>query len=136
MAAVDPGGLDEWEKQVDALIDFVPSIVGPFVIAGDLNTTTFRPKAQELLATGLVDAHEALGEGMSASFKLSADGALAIPGAVVRLDHAFLSDDVRAVQADDLASEGSDHLPFMVTLAVRPGSASRTGGDQATGTRF
>jgi endonuclease/exonuclease/phosphatase (EEP) superfamily protein YafD len=118
-AAVDPGGFDEWEEQFDELIRFVPSLVGPFVIAGDLNTTTYRPKVRELLATGLIDAHESLGHGLSPSFKLAADGVLAT-APVVRLDHVFLSHDVRAVNAEDLASEGSDHLPFVVTLAVRP----------------
>ena len=119
-AAVDPGGFEEWDQQLDALIRHVPSLRGPFVVAGDLNTTTYRPKVRELLATGLVDAHESLGQGLSSSFKLSADGVLAVPGAVVRLDHVFLSDDVRAVSAEDLPSEGSDHVPFVVTLAVRP----------------
>jgi endonuclease/exonuclease/phosphatase (EEP) superfamily protein YafD len=121
-AAVDPGGFEEWEQQLDELIRLVPSLVGPFVVAGDLNTTTYRPKVQELLATGLVDAHESLGQGLSSSFKLSADGVLAVPGAVVRLDHVFLSHDVRAISAEDLPSEGSDHVPFVVTLAVRPAS--------------
>jgi endonuclease/exonuclease/phosphatase (EEP) superfamily protein YafD len=107
---------------MDALIAHVPTVQGPHVVAGDLNTTTFRPKVQELLDTGLVDAHESLGEGLSASFKLAADGVLAAPGAVVRLDHALLSENVRAISADDLPSEGSDHVPFAVTLAVRPGA--------------
>jgi endonuclease/exonuclease/phosphatase (EEP) superfamily protein YafD len=135
MAAVDPGGFDEWERQIDALIAYLPSVATPFVVAGDLNTTTYRPKVRELLATGLVDAHESLGQGLSASFKLSADGALAAPGAVVRLDHAFLSDGIRALTVEDLASGGSDHVPFVVTLAVRPprhGSAPSRGRRPAT----
>jgi endonuclease/exonuclease/phosphatase (EEP) superfamily protein YafD len=121
-AAVDPGGFEEWEQQLDELIRFVPSLHGPFVVAGDLNTTTYRPKVRELLATGLTDSHESLGQGLSSSFKLSADGVLAVAGAVVGLDHVFLSDDVRAISAEDLPSEGSDHVPFVVTLAVRPAS--------------
>jgi endonuclease/exonuclease/phosphatase (EEP) superfamily protein YafD len=71
------------------------------------------------LATGLIDAHESLGQGLSPSFKLAAEGVLAT-APVVRLDHVFLSHDVRAISAEDLASEGSDHFPFVVTLAVRP----------------
>ena len=38
-AAVDPGGFEEWEKQLDALIGYVPSVAGRLVVAGDLNTT-------------------------------------------------------------------------------------------------
>jgi endonuclease/exonuclease/phosphatase (EEP) superfamily protein YafD len=120
-AAVDPDGVENWEAQLDALIGYVPSVAGPLVVAGDLNTTTYRPKLQELLATGLVDAHESLGQGLSSSFKLSADGVLAAPGAVLRLDHALVSEGVRAISAEDFEGEGSDHLPFVVTLAVKPG---------------
>jgi endonuclease/exonuclease/phosphatase (EEP) superfamily protein YafD len=104
---------------MDALIGYVPSVDGPLVVLGDLNTTTFRPKVQELLDAGLSDAHESLGQGLSTSFKLSADGVLAAPGAVVRLDHALLSDGVRAISTEDLDSGGSDHVPFVVTLAIR-----------------
>ena len=54
-----------------------------------------------------------------------ADGVLAAPGAVVRLDHVLVSDGVRAISAEDLPSDGSDHVPFLVTLAIRPGDHSR-----------
>jgi endonuclease/exonuclease/phosphatase (EEP) superfamily protein YafD len=124
-AAVDPGGVEDWEKQLDALIDHVPSVAGPLVVAGDLNTTTYRPKVQELLAAGLVDAHESLGQGLSPSFKLAADGVLAAAGAVLRLDHALVSDGVRAVDVEDFEGEGSDHLAFVVTLAVKPGDRAQ-----------
>lgn len=120
MAAVDPGGFDEWERQLDELRAHAASAPRPFVIAGDLNTTTYRTKTRKLLKLGLVDAHESLGKGLSPSFKLAADGALAAPGAVVRLDHALLSDGVRAVATEDLDSAGSDHLPFRLEVAVRP----------------
>jgi endonuclease/exonuclease/phosphatase (EEP) superfamily protein YafD len=120
MAAVDPGGFEIWEEQIGKLIDYVPSVVGPLVVAGDLNTTTTRPKVRELLATGLVDAHEAIGKGLSASFKLGARGVLASAGPVVRLDHALLNDELRALAAEDLASAGSDHLPFKLSVAVKP----------------
>lgn len=119
MAAVDPGGYEQWKLQVDALIAHLPTVEEPFVVAGDLNTTTFRSKVRDLLDQGLTDAHESLGYGMSASFKLAADGVLSAPGAVVRLDHVLLGEDVRAVSVDDLPSNGSDHLPFVATLAVK-----------------
>ena len=120
MAAVDPEGYPTWERQVDALHDHIRTVPGPLVVAGDLNTTTVRPAVRRLLALGLLDAHESLGKGMSASFKLSADGPLAAPGAVVRLDHVLTNEAVRAVSTEDLPSAGSDHLPFIVELAVRP----------------
>ena len=118
-AMVDPGGYDEWKSQIDALISYIPSVSGPFVIAGDFNSTRFRPEFQRLLDTGLVDAHDTLGRGLSTSFRLAATGALAAAGTIVRLDHALLSDGVWPIAARDLESCGSDHVPFALTVAVR-----------------
>lgn len=120
MAVVDPDGYPRWDAQMDALVAHLAGVPAPYVVAGDLNTTTFRPKMDELLALGLRDAHESLGRGLSASFKLGADGTLAAPGAVVRLDHVLTSAHVRAVHERDLDGAGSDHVPFVLELAVRP----------------
>jgi endonuclease/exonuclease/phosphatase (EEP) superfamily protein YafD len=119
-AMVDPGGYEEWKEQLDRLIEYIPTLEGPFVLAGDLNSTRFRPEFQRLLRLGLVDAHDTLGRGLSTSFRLGTRGALAAAGTIVRLDHALLSDGVWPVVAHDLDSCGSDHVPFTVTLAVRP----------------
>ncbi len=125
MAVVDPDGYDTWAEQLDELIGYVPSLTGPVAVAGDLNTTTYRPKIRSLLRTGLRDAHESLGKGLSTSFKLAADGALAAPGTVARLDHVLTNDRVRAVSTEDLDSAGSDHVPFVMELAVRPERGSQ-----------
>jgi endonuclease/exonuclease/phosphatase (EEP) superfamily protein YafD len=117
-AMVDPGGYDEWQAQLDALMSYIPSVSGPFIIAGDLNSTRFRPEFQQLLDMGLIDAHDTLGRGLSTSFRLSAKGALAAAGTVVRLDHALLSAGVWPVAARDLEPCGSDHVPFALTVAV------------------
>lgn len=122
-AVVDPDGFDEWAKQIDTLIDALPSLDRPLALAGDLNSTQFRPEYKRLLDAGLTDAHDALGKGLTTSFKLSADGALAAPGSVVRLDHALLSEGVQALRTEDLEACGSDHLPFRLTLAVRQDDA-------------
>jgi endonuclease/exonuclease/phosphatase (EEP) superfamily protein YafD len=124
-AVVESAGLARQERQLDALIAHLPSVTLPFIVAGDLNTTAFRPKFRELMAVGLLDAHESLGQGLSASFKLSADGLLASPGPIVRLDHALTSDDVRAIEVHNLDGCGSDHLPFQVRLAIRTSSSER-----------
>jgi endonuclease/exonuclease/phosphatase (EEP) superfamily protein YafD len=101
---------------------------GPFVIAGDFNSTRFRPEFKRLLDAGLIDAHDTLGRGLSTSFQLAATGALAAAGGIVRLDHALLSDGVWPVSSRDLDAGGSDHVPFVVTLAVRP-NTRLPGGD-------
>ena len=125
-AVVDKGGYKDWKRQIEALIERVPTLTPPAVIAGDLNTTQFRPEFKRLLKSGLVDAHDSLGKGLSRSFKLAADGVLAAAGNVVRLDHALLSNDVRAVRCQDLeASAQCHHLPFRLTLAVRQSEGHR-----------
>ncbi len=79
MASVDPGGFDTWKVQIEALASVVPDLPGPLLVVGDLNTTRYRPEFTALLRGRLRDAIDALGKGLSASFKLSARG-----GAVVR----------------------------------------------------
>lgn len=117
-AAVDPGGFDRWERQIDALARYARRVSGPFVLTGDLNTSSYRPGFQRLLDTGLTDAHDQVGEGLSASFRLSEDGPLSDLGPVVRLDHALVNDRVRALTARDLDPETSDHRPFLLTAAI------------------
>jgi endonuclease/exonuclease/phosphatase family metal-dependent hydrolase len=111
------------QRRTDTLIAALPSLDRPFVLAGDFNTTVFRPDYKRLLEAGFTDAHDALGKGLTTSFKLSAEGALAAPGTVVRLDHALLSEGVHALHTEDLEACGSDHLPFRLTLAVRQDDA-------------
>lgn len=119
-AVVDPGGFDIWKAQIASLIEHIPSLERPVVIAGDFNTTRFRPEFRALLKAGLTDAHDALGRSLKPSFRLATDGLLARPGVVIRLDHALLSKAIVALDADDLEAGGSDHLPFAMTLAVQP----------------
>jgi endonuclease/exonuclease/phosphatase (EEP) superfamily protein YafD len=92
MATVDPGGHETWKEQIEVLKEFVPTLKGPAIIAGDLNTTRYRPEFEELLQLGLSDAIDSLGKGLDTSFKLGADGVLGDVGAVARLDHALVND--------------------------------------------
>jgi endonuclease/exonuclease/phosphatase (EEP) superfamily protein YafD len=124
-AVVDPGGFPIWRDQLQSLLRHLPSLERPIVLAGDFNTTRFRPEFRALLRAGFIDAHDALGKGLSTSFRLSTDGLLAKPGTVVRLDHALLSKAVCALDVEDLDAGGSDHLPFVLTLAVRQRRSTR-----------
>jgi endonuclease/exonuclease/phosphatase (EEP) superfamily protein YafD len=125
MATVDPGGHETWKDQIDELKKFVPTVTGPIVIAGDLNTTRYRPEFTELLDLGLTDAIDSLGKGLDTSFKLASDGVLGDIGAVARLDHALVNDLVHALAVEDLEPCGSDHLPFKLTVAIRTEVARR-----------
>jgi|GEM_PF-2218318 len=119
MATVDPGGHETWKEQIEILMDLVPTLAGPLIIAGDLNTTRYRPEFEELLELGLKDAFDLLGKGLDTSFKLGADGVLGKIGAVARLDHALVTATVFPLAVEDLEACGSDHLPFKLRVAVR-----------------
>src|SRR3954447_1616304 len=125
MATVDPGGHETWKEQIDELKKFVPTLNGPAIIAGDLNTTRYRPEFTELLDLGLTDAIDSLGKGLDTSFKLGSDGVLGDVGAVARLDHALVNDRVHALAVEALEAGGSDHLPFKLTVAIRTGADGR-----------
>jgi endonuclease/exonuclease/phosphatase (EEP) superfamily protein YafD len=118
-ATFDPGGYDEWRAQMDALKSFIPEVDGPLVVAGDLNTTRFRPEFQQLLDAGLVDCIDALGQARKPSFSLRSVLPLGPWSLVMRLDHALANDGVRPLRVRNLEARGSDHLPFLITLAVR-----------------
>ncbi|MEP7046187.1 MAG: endonuclease/exonuclease/phosphatase family protein [Ilumatobacteraceae bacterium] len=120
MATVDPGGHMKWKEQIEALEEFVPTLSGPVLIAGDLNTTRYRPEFEQILGLGLSDAIDSLGKGLNPSFKLGADGVLGSIGPVARLDHALVNQSMHAVRVENLEPCGSDHLPFKLTVAVRP----------------
>ena len=97
----------------------------PLVIAGDLHTTIHRASYRDLEKVGLNSAHDDLGLGLRPSFKLAAAGILARLGPLVRLDHALTNRSVWATEVHDLDGAGSDHRPFVVTLAARPPRGTR-----------
>ena len=119
MATVDPGGHETWKEQIEILKELVPTLTGPLIIAGDLNTTRYRPEFEELLELELSDAIDSLGKGLNPSFKLGAEGVLGKVGAVARLDHALVNDLVFPMAVENLEPCGSDHLPFKLRVAIR-----------------
>lgn len=117
-AIVDRGGFRTWKSQIDALAAHLPTLPRPLVIVGDLNTTAHRPEFQRLLDQKMCDALTATGIGSTASFKLSATGPFSLPGPLVRLDHALISPDLIAVHSENMNANGSDHLPFALTIST------------------
>jgi endonuclease/exonuclease/phosphatase (EEP) superfamily protein YafD len=117
-ALVECKGYAAWKSQMKALRLRLPSLPRPFLIAGDFNTTRHRPEFRALLGSGTIDALAITGLQRTPSFKFAATGLLSVSGPVVRLDHALVSEDVRPISSRNLDSGGSDHLPFLLSLAL------------------
>jgi endonuclease/exonuclease/phosphatase (EEP) superfamily protein YafD len=115
----DADGQEIWKDQMDQLMNYVPSVAGPLVVAGDLNSTEFRPEFEDLLEVGLDDAIDALGQAWKPSFSLKSVWPLGVFGVVARLDQALVNDRICALRIRNLKPRGSDHLPFLITLSVR-----------------
>ena len=116
VAPYEPLREGRWRDDLTALVDKVPELPEPFVLAGDFNATRWHPPFADLLDAGVRDAHEQTGHGLS--FSWPADRGLLPP--LFRLDHALMSDGVTATALRDVAIPGSDHVGFVVELAVRP----------------
>lgn len=115
----DQEGHEIWKDQIDELKSYVPTVPGPLVVAGDLNGTRFRPKFEELRKVGLDDAIDSLGQAWKPSFSLKSVWPLGVLGVIARIDQALVNDQICALEIRNLKPGGSDHLPFVITLAVR-----------------
>ena len=115
----DTEGQEVWKAQMEQLKSYVPTVQGPLVVAGDLNTTGFRPQFDELLQVGLVDAIDSLGQAWKPSFSLKSVWPLGALGVVARLDQALVNDRAASLSIRNLHTCGSDHVPFVITVVVR-----------------
>ncbi len=119
-ALLESGGHRSWRREMAALSQYVDGLAAPFVVVGDFNSTAFRPALTgPLRAAGAHDGHRAAGKGLTRSLKFAAEGLLARLPAMARVDHVFVSRDVHVVDIENLPTSGSDHHPFVATLAVR-----------------
>jgi endonuclease/exonuclease/phosphatase (EEP) superfamily protein YafD len=117
-SAFDSDGQQIWKDQIEELKRYVPTVAGPLVVAGDLNSTEFRPEFEALLEVGLDDAIDSLAQAWKPSFSLKSVWPLGIFGVVARLDQALVNKRICALRIRNLKPRGSDHLPFLITLAV------------------
>jgi endonuclease/exonuclease/phosphatase (EEP) superfamily protein YafD len=129
----DKDGQEIWKDQMEDLKAYVPTVAGPLVVAGDLNSTEFRPEFEDLLKDGLDDAIDSLGQAWKPSFSLKSVWPLGAIGVIARLDQALVNDQVCALKVRNLKPCGSDHLPFVITLAIRSSAAG--GADDGVGDR-
>jgi endonuclease/exonuclease/phosphatase (EEP) superfamily protein YafD len=107
--------VDEWNRELVRIRELSSGDQHPVIIAGDFNSTRWSPEFGHLLSSGLVDASEAAGDGLTFSWPV---GRL-LPFPVMRLDHALGSDGVAPTVVKDLTIPGSDHRALDVTWAVQ-----------------
>jgi endonuclease/exonuclease/phosphatase (EEP) superfamily protein YafD len=105
---------DEWANQLDGLRARAAAAPGAVAVVGDFNSDRWNPPLGELLGSGLHDAHEATGQGLSFSWPHL--GLFPIP--VMRLDHALVNNDVGVVSVRNVSIPGSDHVGFVTELAI------------------
>lgn len=110
---------ERWRENFDTVLRTIPTIEGPFVLAGDFNATRWHRFFGRLLGAGLTDAHERTGHGLTLSWPNDKPKGVIPP--VMRLDHALMNKTVTALSVRDIAVPGSDHKGFVAELAVRPG---------------
>jgi endonuclease/exonuclease/phosphatase (EEP) superfamily protein YafD len=103
----------DWTQELETLKDEATAASGPVAVVGDFNSTRWNPPFGDLLAAGLHDAHEAVGQGLSRSWP-----DLGFPVPLMRIDHALVNDQVGVVSVHDVDIPGSDHIGFVTELAV------------------
>ncbi len=111
-AAPDPGSVDEWDKDLNALPDAEPH--GRIrVLAGDFNATLDHAELRRLIGTGYEDAASVVGAGLHGTWPEGRK----VPPAVV-IDH-VLADKrvgVRAVSIHTIP--GTDHRAVFAELVL------------------
>ena len=112
------GDGSNWLHDYAELLKLRRTLTGPVVIAGDFNGGRWHRPFGRLLASGLRDADEATGRGLTASWPIDG-GLLGLFGPIVRIDHALVSDDVAVLATHDVDLAGSDHRSVVVDIAVR-----------------
>jgi len=89
----------------------------PSLYAGDFNSAPWHGPFRDLLARGLTDGHDALGQGLSRSWTPTWP-VLDWFGPVMRLDHALATPGLAPRKIVDRDVPGSDHRGFVATYGV------------------
>ncbi|HEX3600107.1 MAG TPA: endonuclease/exonuclease/phosphatase family protein, partial [Lacipirellulaceae bacterium] len=86
----------------------------PLVVVGDCNATQYSLVYNQVKETGLHSAHEEYGRGYATTWP---NGTLPVPP--IRIDQAFLSDEVECVRIEEGIGRGSDHKPLILDIRLR-----------------
>jgi len=101
-------------KTLDDVAEKIHSISGPVLLLGDLNITPWSKKFRRLKErSGLTDSAD--GHGYLATWPTLASRVLRIP-----LDHCLVSPEITVLRRWTGPQVGSDHLPLLVDMDIRP----------------
>jgi endonuclease/exonuclease/phosphatase (EEP) superfamily protein YafD len=86
---------------------------GLLVVVGDFNATQHSAVYERLTSGGLQSAHEALGRGYATTWP---NGHYWLPP--IRIDQAFLSEEVECLSITEGRGRGSDHRPLILDVRL------------------
>jgi endonuclease/exonuclease/phosphatase (EEP) superfamily protein YafD len=104
-------------RQLTNIAAYVRTLIGPIVLAGDLNSTSWSPNFRDLLnGTGLRDTRNGFGNQPTHPYLLAPIG--------IAIDHVLVSPEIAVRDRSVGPYIGSDHRPVIVDLVI-PGSTNR-----------
>jgi len=113
LAPVNRSAILRWQQMLSALHDLAQQRTTPLLLIGDFNATVYHPRFDDLLDTGLTDAHSARGAGFTGTWPRNKPGP-----AFLRIDHSLSSKELVPVHASYGTGKGSDHRPIIVEYAL------------------
>ncbi|MEO8692813.1 MAG: endonuclease/exonuclease/phosphatase family protein [Acidimicrobiales bacterium] len=119
IAPTDDKSIRRWRQMLDALHGLAEQRTTPLLLIGDFNATIYHSRFDDLLDTGLTDAHSARGTGLTGTWPRDKP----FPP-LLRIDHALSSKQLVPVKATYGTGRGSDHRPIIVEYALVAGDSS------------
>jgi endonuclease/exonuclease/phosphatase (EEP) superfamily protein YafD len=113
VAPISDSTIATWRQMLRVLRDVAARREMPMLMIGDFNATVYHSRFDDLLDTGLTDAHSARGTGLTGTWPRDQ---LFPP--LLRIDHALSSDELVPVSATFGKGRGSDHRPIVVEYAL------------------
>ena len=117
IAPTNRPSIARWQQMLRALHDLAEDHDKPILLVGDFNATVYHPRFDDLLDTGLTDAHSARGTGFTGTWPRDQS----FPP-LLRIDHALSSRELVPLHASYGTGRGSDHRPIFVEYALVGGA--------------
>ena len=117
VAPTDDISIGRWRQMLRALRDLAEDRETPMLMVGDFNATVYHPRFDDLLDTGLTDAHSARGNGLTGTWPRDRR-----TPPLLRIDHALSSHELVPLKASYGTGRGSDHRPIFVEYALVGGA--------------